>query len=105
MNIRRQRPDLAAPNRWSDNTLARHLDIRLAEIGDDFISGTMPVDSRARRPFGMRRGGASAALAIAASGCKSTPTTSAPFEAEPRPARPAPSHRPIHPGLGHSNCG
>ncbi|MFP4387711.1 MAG: hypothetical protein ACLFRG_05605 [Desulfococcaceae bacterium] len=81
----------------------------------------MPVDSRARRPFGMRRGGASAALAetlggvaanlcvapqpIAASGCKSTPTTSAPFEAEPRPARPAPSHRPIHPGLGHSNCG
>lgn len=63
MKIWTEMPDLEALNRWSDNTLVRHLDIRLIEIGNDFISGTMPVDSRTHQPFGMLHGGASAALA------------------------------------------
>lgn len=63
MTIWHAKPDLETLNRWSENTLVRHLDIRIAEIGDDFIAGTMPVDARTHQPFGMLHGGASAALA------------------------------------------
>jgi 1,4-dihydroxy-2-naphthoyl-CoA hydrolase len=63
MNIWHEWPELEALNRWSDNTLVRHLGIRITKVGDDFISGTMPVDSRTHQPFGMLHGGASAALA------------------------------------------
>lgn len=63
MKIWHKTPELEALNRWSDNTLVRHLDIRLTEVGDDYLSGTMPVDSRTHQPFGMLHGGASAALA------------------------------------------
>ncbi|MDH4104928.1 MAG: hotdog fold thioesterase [Gammaproteobacteria bacterium] len=41
----------------------RHLDLRLTEIGDDFLRGTMPVDERTRQPFGLLHGGANAVLA------------------------------------------
>ena len=40
-----------------------HLDIRLTEIGDDYLRGTMPVDERTRQPFGLLHGGASVVLA------------------------------------------
>jgi 1,4-dihydroxy-2-naphthoyl-CoA hydrolase len=43
--------------------LAVHLDIRLTELGPDFLRGTMPVDERTRQPFGLLHGGASVALA------------------------------------------
>lgn len=46
-----------------DNTLVSHLDIKILEIGDDFIKGSMPVDDRTRQPFGLLHGGASVALA------------------------------------------
>jgi 1,4-dihydroxy-2-naphthoyl-CoA hydrolase len=45
------------------NTLADSLHIRLTEIGDNYIKGTMPVDSRTKQPFGLLHGGASVALA------------------------------------------
>jgi 1,4-dihydroxy-2-naphthoyl-CoA hydrolase len=49
---------------WMDaNTLSESLDIRVTEIGDDFIKGTMPVDKRTKQPFGLLHGGASVALA------------------------------------------
>lgn len=41
----------------------RALDIRVTEIGDDFLRGTMPVDDRTRQPYGILHGGASVALA------------------------------------------
>jgi 1,4-dihydroxy-2-naphthoyl-CoA hydrolase len=47
----------------NENTLAQSLHIRVAEIGDDFIAGTMPVDERTKQPFGLLHGGASVALA------------------------------------------
>ncbi|MGI9245333.1 MAG: hotdog fold thioesterase [Steroidobacteraceae bacterium] len=43
--------------------LASHLDIRITEIGDDYLRGTLPVDERTRQPFGLLHGGASVALA------------------------------------------
>jgi len=45
------------------NTLADSLHIRVTEIGDDYIKGTMPVDGRTKQPFGLLHGGASVALA------------------------------------------
>jgi len=40
-----------------------HLGMRVIEVGDDFIRGTMPVDYRTKQPFGLLHGGASVALA------------------------------------------
>ncbi|HET9834837.1 MAG TPA: hotdog fold thioesterase [Rhodanobacteraceae bacterium] len=63
MPIWKQEVDLATINRWSENTLMRTIDIRITAIGDDFLRGTMPVDSRTRQPYGILHGGASLALA------------------------------------------
>lgn len=41
----------------------KHLDIRITEIGEDFLKGTMPVDERSKQPFGILHGGASCVLA------------------------------------------
>ena len=43
--------------------LMRAIDIRITTIGEDFLRGTMPVDSRTRQPYGILHGGASVALA------------------------------------------
>jgi len=45
------------------DTLSESLNINVTEIGDDYIKGTMPVDSRTKQPFGLLHGGASVALA------------------------------------------
>ncbi|MGA9421849.1 MAG: hotdog fold thioesterase [Rhodanobacteraceae bacterium] len=45
------------------NTLCEQLGMRVTEIGDDFLRGTMPVDARTHQPFGLLHGGASVALA------------------------------------------
>ena len=63
MPIWKQSFDLAAVDAWSRRTLMRALDIRITEIGDDFLRGTMPVDDRTRQPYGILHGGASVALA------------------------------------------
>lgn len=41
----------------------KHLDIKITEVGDDFLKGTMPVDARSKQPFGILHGGASCVLA------------------------------------------
>lgn len=46
-----------------DKHMAKHIGIRLREIGDDFIVATMPVDDRTRMPMGLLHGGASCVLA------------------------------------------
>jgi 1,4-dihydroxy-2-naphthoyl-CoA hydrolase len=56
------------------HTLNSHLDIKVTEIGADFLRGTMPVDARTVQPYGLLHGGASVALAetlgsVAASMC------------------------------------
>ncbi len=40
-----------------------HLDIEYTEIGDDFLSGKMPVDHRTMQPMNILHGGASVVLA------------------------------------------
>jgi len=45
------------------NHIGGLLDIQFTEIGDDFITGTMPVDERTHQPAGILHGGASVVLA------------------------------------------
>jgi 1,4-dihydroxy-2-naphthoyl-CoA hydrolase len=63
VSIWKQTVDLDRINEWSGNTLVGHLGIRVTEIGEDFLRGTMPVDARTHQPFGLLHGGASVALA------------------------------------------
>jgi 1,4-dihydroxy-2-naphthoyl-CoA hydrolase len=44
-------------------TMVVHLGIVITEIGDDFLTATMPVDHRTHQPFGILHGGASVVLA------------------------------------------
>lgn len=63
MAIWKQHANLETLNAWSRRTLMRTLDIRITEVGDDYLRGTMPVDDRTRQPYGILHGGASVALA------------------------------------------
>jgi 1,4-dihydroxy-2-naphthoyl-CoA hydrolase len=63
MSIWYQAPDLARINGWSANTMMAALDIRVTAVGDDWLTGTMPVDQRTHQPYGLLHGGASVALA------------------------------------------
>ena len=64
MTIWKQQPaDLERINGWNANSMVDHLSMRITEIGEDFVRGTMPVDARTRQPFGLLHGGASVALA------------------------------------------
>jgi 1,4-dihydroxy-2-naphthoyl-CoA hydrolase len=63
MAIWKQSPSIDQINASSRNTLVDTLGMRVTEVGDDFIRGTMPVDARTRQPFGLLHGGASVALA------------------------------------------
>lgn len=46
-----------------ENTMADFLGIEWKEIGEDFISATLPVDQRTKQPYGLLHGGASCVLA------------------------------------------
>jgi 1,4-dihydroxy-2-naphthoyl-CoA hydrolase len=46
-----------------ENTMIEYLDIRITDVGDDFIRATMPVDHRTHQPYGLLHGGASVVLA------------------------------------------
>ena len=63
MSIWKQTTDLERINAWNRDTLVEHLGMRVTEVGDDYVRGTMPVDARTRQPFGLLHGGASVALA------------------------------------------
>ena len=45
------------------HTMSEHLGIRITEIGDDFLKGTMPVNEKTRQPLGLVHGGANVTLA------------------------------------------
>ncbi|MFW5973215.1 MAG: hotdog fold thioesterase [Bacteroidota bacterium] len=61
-SIWRTTPDAASLNAFLDDSLASHLEIRITEVGADFLTATMPVDARTRQPFGILHGGASVVL-------------------------------------------
>jgi len=45
------------------NTMATHIGIEWAEVGENFIKAKMPVDQRTNQPYGLLHGGASCVLA------------------------------------------
>ncbi len=55
--------DLDAVARSARGTLSEALGIRITGFGDDWLTGSMPVDARTKQPFGLLHGGASVALA------------------------------------------
>jgi 1,4-dihydroxy-2-naphthoyl-CoA hydrolase len=63
MAIWKQAVEAAQFAQTKGGTLGSHIGIRITEIGDDYLRGTMPVDERTRQPFGRLHGGASVALA------------------------------------------
>ena len=50
-------------NQRARKTLAEHLDIRVTEIGPDYLRATMPVNANTHQPNAILHGGASVALA------------------------------------------
>lgn len=50
-------------NSTRQNTLVETLGIMIIEIGDDFLTASMPVDHRTHQPMGIMHGGASVSLA------------------------------------------
>ncbi len=54
---------LTEVNSLRKDTMVEHLGIEVTALGDDFITGRMPVDQRTKQPAGMLHGGASVALA------------------------------------------
>ncbi len=50
-------------NSLCKNTLMETLDIKFVDVGDDFLSATMPVNSKVHQPMGILHGGATLALA------------------------------------------
>ena len=55
--------DIEAVNHYLKGTLSEHLDMKVTEIGADFVQMTMPVDHRTVQPMKILNGGASLALA------------------------------------------
>ncbi|MFT6141160.1 MAG: hypothetical protein ACJAXN_002388 [Psychromonas sp.] len=63
MSIWKKNTDLARLNATSENTLTARLGILYTEVGDNSLTGIMPVDCRTIQPFGLLHGGASVVLA------------------------------------------
>ena len=63
MSLWKQPTDLDRINAWNAHSLVEHLGMRVTEVGEDYVRGTMPVDARTKQPFGLLHGGASVALA------------------------------------------
>ncbi|MEM9620433.1 MAG: hotdog fold thioesterase [Pseudomonadota bacterium] len=55
-------PDLQALNELHENTAVARLGIRMTAVGDNYLAGQMPVDTRTIQPFGLMHGGAAALL-------------------------------------------
>jgi 1,4-dihydroxy-2-naphthoyl-CoA hydrolase len=63
VSIWKQTADLETINALNANSMVEHLGMRIIEVGDDYLRGTLPVDARTKQPFGLLHGGASVALA------------------------------------------
>ena len=63
-SIWHQKPDLSLINgSMNKGTIDEHLGIQITEVGDDYLSGTMPADTRTFQPYGIVHGGANVVLA------------------------------------------
>ncbi len=59
---------------WQRGTMVEFLDVRLTEIGDNYLRGTMPVSERTIQPMGVLHGGASVVLAETLGSCGANAT-------------------------------
>ena len=51
------------------DTAVAHLGIEFLEVGDDFIRGRVPVNTKTRQPYGLLHGGVSVVLAETLGSC------------------------------------
>lgn len=58
-------------NNLNKNTLMETLEIEFVDVGEDFVTAKMPVNSRVYQPYGILHGGATAALAETVGSCAS----------------------------------
>jgi 1,4-dihydroxy-2-naphthoyl-CoA hydrolase len=61
--IWKTKPTVEAINTMGNESMATHVGIEITEIGDDFLSARMPVNSKTTQPYGILHGGASCVLA------------------------------------------
>ncbi|TXT38419.1 MAG: thioesterase [Comamonadaceae bacterium] len=69
MRIWQQPISVEELSRISLNTAVAHLGIEFLEVGDDFITARVPVDSRTCQPYGLLHGGVSVVLAETLGSC------------------------------------
>ena len=50
-------------NSYNKNTLMKTLSIEFVDVGNDFLTAKMPVNTKVHQPYGILHGGATAALA------------------------------------------
>lgn len=62
---------LFALNNLNKNTLMETLHIEFVDVGEDFVTAKMPVNSSVHQPYGLLHGGATAALAETVGSCAS----------------------------------
>jgi len=63
-SIWHNRPKLEMINgEMNSGTVVEHLGIKITEVGDDYLTGTMPADARTFQPYGVVHGGANVVLA------------------------------------------
>jgi 1,4-dihydroxy-2-naphthoyl-CoA hydrolase len=62
-NIWFETPKIEVLNRQMQNTACSNLGIEVTEVGDSFITGTMPADARTFQPMGLIHGGSNVLLA------------------------------------------
>ena len=55
--------------RIHQDTAPAHLGIEFLEVGDDFITGRLPVDARTVQPYGVMHGGVNVVLAETLGSC------------------------------------
>ena len=63
MSIWKWNPGVEAIQKGAANSMGGHIGLKVTEIGEDYIRGTMPVDHRTKQPYGRLHGGASVVLA------------------------------------------
>lgn len=63
MSIWRWNPGAEGAQLASAKSMSAHIGLKITEIGDDYVRGTMPVDQRTMQPYGRLHGGASVVMA------------------------------------------
>jgi 1,4-dihydroxy-2-naphthoyl-CoA hydrolase len=56
-------PNPSLMEKTSEGTIDQHLGIKITDVGDDYLTGTIPADHRTFQPYGIVHGGANVVLA------------------------------------------